>query len=52
MAVESKGVARHILKGRMFEDTMILEALDELRVTGKITIRSTGYTRRTKDDPR
>ena len=41
MAVESKGVARHILKGRMFEDTMILEALDELRVTGKITIPST-----------
>jgi hypothetical protein len=39
MAVESKGEARHILKGRMFEDCQILEALEELRITGKITIR-------------
>jgi hypothetical protein len=40
MARETKNkVARDILKGRMFEDMMILEALEELRVKGKIELR-------------
>lgn len=41
-ALESKGVPREILKGRMFEDSMILEALEELRVTGTIKLTRIG----------
>lgn len=41
MAKETKNrIAREILKGRMFEDCMILEALEELRVKGKIELRT------------
>ena len=40
LAVTSKGKAREICKGRMFEDDQIIEALEELRVTGDIKIQS------------
>ena len=39
LARGSKGKGKWICLGRAFEDSQILEALEELRITGKITLQ-------------
>lgn len=39
LATESKGKGKWILLGRAFEDAQLLEALEELRIAGKITLQ-------------